>query len=79
MSLRLPRDHRVRLGANDYSVHPSAIGRLVEVAAGLERVRVTCGGQSVASHRRCWAAHQTLTGPAREPAAGDLRRPHHRS
>ena len=27
---RLPRDHYVRIASNDYSVHPSAIGRLVE-------------------------------------------------
>jgi transposase len=29
-SLRLPRDHYVRLDANDYSVHPAVIGRRVE-------------------------------------------------
>ncbi|WP_051833538.1 Mu transposase domain-containing protein [Streptomyces sp. NRRL S-646] len=78
--MRLPRDHYVRLAADDCSVHPSAIGHLVEVAAGLERVRVACGGQTVASHRRRRAAHQTLTGrPAQEPATGDLRHRHHRS
>jgi hypothetical protein len=27
MSVRLPRDHYVRLDSNDYSVHPSAVGR----------------------------------------------------
>jgi hypothetical protein len=32
---RLPRDHYVRLDANDYSVHPSAIGRRIEVIADL--------------------------------------------
>ncbi len=30
-SLRLPRDHYVRLDCNDYSVHPAVIGRRVEV------------------------------------------------
>ena len=30
-SLRLPRDHYVRLDGNDYSVHPAVIGRRVEV------------------------------------------------
>jgi hypothetical protein len=33
---RLPRDHYVRLDSNDYSVHPSVIGRRVEIVAGLE-------------------------------------------
>ena len=43
-SLRLPRDHYLRLDANDYSVHPAAVGRRVQVAADLERVTVCCGG-----------------------------------
>ena len=33
-SLRLPRDHYVRLDANDYSVHPAVIGRRIEVDRG---------------------------------------------
>ena len=41
---RLPRDHYVRLDGNDYSVHPAAIGRRVEVVADLDRVRVSCDG-----------------------------------
>jgi hypothetical protein len=28
-TLRLPRDHYVRLDSNDYSVHPAAVGRRV--------------------------------------------------
>jgi Mu transposase, C-terminal domain len=31
--LRLPRDHYVRSDSNDYSVHPSAVGRRVLVRA----------------------------------------------
>ena len=34
-SVRLPRDHYVRLDSNDYSVDPAAVGRRVEVAADL--------------------------------------------
>jgi transposase len=74
LSLRLPRDHYVRLDANDYSVDPSVIGRRIEVSAGLERVLATCAGRSVADHERCWAAHQTITAPAHARAARDLRR-----
>ncbi|WP_248964808.1 IS21 family transposase [Sphaerisporangium perillae] len=72
-STRLPRDHYVRIASNDYSVHPSAIGRLVEVVADLEQVSVTCGGRPVARHQRCWASHQTITDPAHANAAAALR------
>jgi transposase len=68
-SLRLPRDHYVRLDSNDYSVHPAVVGRRVEVTADLERVRVWCGGRLVAEHVRCWARHQTLSDPAQVAAA----------
>jgi hypothetical protein len=53
----------VRLDANDYSVHPGVIGRRVDVVADLQTVTVTCAGRVVASHPRCWAAHQTITDP----------------
>jgi transposase len=71
---RLPRDHYVRVASNDYSVHPSAIGRRVEVSADLDRVVATVGGVEVAAHDRCWAAHQTVTDPAHRAAAVELRR-----
>jgi transposase len=73
-SLRLPRDYYVRLDSNDYSVDPAVIGRRVEVAAGLDRVRVFCDGRVVADHERIWARHQTLTDPAHWAAAQALRR-----
>jgi transposase len=72
-SLRLPRDHYVRLDANDYSVHPAVIGRRVEVTADLERVQVFCDGRLVADHQRCWARHQTISDPAHLAAAAKLR------
>ena len=73
-SARLPRDHYVRLDTNDYSVHPSVIGRRIEVAADLDRVRVSCDGQAVADHERAWAKHQTITDHAHLAAARALRR-----
>jgi transposase len=76
LATRLPRDHYVRLASNDYSVHPSAIGRLVTVTASLEQVIVTCAGQQAARHDRCWAAHQTITDPAHAAAAKTMRRQH---
>ena len=75
-SLRLPRDHYVRLDGNDYSVHPTAIGRRVEVAADLDRVRVFCDGRPVADHTRSWARHQTFTDPIHAEAAKAMRREH---
>jgi transposase len=73
MSLRLPRDHYVRLDSNDYSVHPSAVGRRVLVRADLDRVRVWCEGGLVADHLRIWARHQTISDPAHVRAAQMLR------
>lgn len=73
LTTRLPRDHYVRLDSNDYSVHPSVIGRRVQVAADLDQVVVTCGGAQVARHARCWADHQTITDPAHQAAAAQLR------
>jgi transposase len=71
---RLPRDHYVRLDSNDYSVHPAAIGRRIEVTADLAWVRAVCDGQEVASHHRCWAWHQSVSDPAHLAAASAMRR-----
>jgi len=73
MSLRLPRDHYVRLDSNDYSVHPSAVGRRVLVRADADRVRVWCDGGLVADHERVWAKHQTVSDVAHVRAAQLLR------
>jgi transposase len=73
-STRLPRDHYVRLDSNDYSVHPAAIGRRVQVVADLDRVRVFCEGRPVADHGRVWARHQTISDPEHLAAARALRR-----
>jgi len=73
-SLRLPRDHYVRLDSNDYSVHPAVVGGRVEVVADLDHVRVWCDGRLAADHGRCWARHQTLSDPAHPAAAAQLRR-----
>jgi transposase len=67
--VRLPRDHYVRLDANDYSVDPAAVGRKVIVTGDLDHVVVRLGDRVVASHERCWARHQTITDPAHRTAA----------
>ncbi|WP_345554646.1 IS21 family transposase [Streptomyces lannensis] len=68
-SLRLPRDHYVRIDTNDYSVHPLAIGRRIEVKADLDQVLAFCEDTEVARHARCWARHQSITDPTHAAAA----------
>ena len=70
---RLGRDHWVRIGTCDYSVHPRAIGRRVEIRMDLDWVVVTCGGDEVARHPRSWARHRTITDPAHELARKVMR------
>jgi transposase len=72
-ALRLPRDHYIRLDSNDYSVHPSVIGRRIEVIADLARVRVLCEGKTMADHERIWGWHQTISDPEHVAAANLLR------
>jgi transposase len=71
--VRLGRDYYVRLDASDYSVDPAAIGRFVDIAADLDRVRVRLDGRLVADHARVWARGSTITDPAHLEAAKRLR------
>ena len=73
-SLRLPRNHYVRLDSNDYSVHPAVIGRRIEVVADLQKVKAFCDGRLVADHERIWAWHQTISDSEHVAAAKALRR-----
>jgi transposase len=71
--VRLGRDYYVRCDTNDYSVDPTAIGRVVDVAADLNRVRVRMEGRVVADHVRVWARGMTVTDPAHVDTARELR------
>ncbi len=71
--VRLGRDYYVRLDASDYSVDPTAIGRMLDVAADLDRVRARLDGRVVADHARVWARGVTVTDPAHVQAAKVLR------
>lgn len=73
-SIRLGRDYYVRLDTNDYSVDPTVIGRMVDVSADLERVKVRADGRIVADHARVWARHTTVTDPAHVEIAALLRK-----
>ncbi len=72
--VRLGRDYYVRLDTNDYSVNPTVIGGMVDVAADLDRVRVRCEGRIVAEHCRVWARGTTLTDPVHVEVAAWLRK-----
>jgi hypothetical protein len=71
---RLARDHSIRLDSNDYSVHPSVIGRRVEIIGDPLGVRVFREGKLVADHDRLWTRHQTVSDPEHLAAAKALRR-----
>jgi transposase len=59
--VRLPRDYYVSVLGNDYSVDPTAIGRMIEVRADLDTVTATLDGAVLARHERVWARGQTVT------------------
>jgi O-antigen/teichoic acid export membrane protein/transposase len=63
ITTRLSQANYIRFDSNAYSVQPAASGRLVEIAADLERVRVLCEGRVVADHSRVWARLQTIRDP----------------
>jgi Mu transposase, C-terminal domain len=73
LSTRLARDHWVRVGTCDYSVHPKVIGRLIEVRVTPDEVVVTCSGEVVGRHRRSWAKHRTITDPEHDRARDVMR------
>jgi Helix-turn-helix domain of resolvase len=72
--VRLGRDYYVRLDTNDYSVDPALIGRMIDVAADLDRVRVRADGRPVTEHKRVWARGSTITDPAHVQTAALLRK-----
>ena len=63
-TLRLPRDHYVRLGSNDYWCTRPRSAAGCRARADLDRVRVWCDGDVVADHERVWARHQRISDPA---------------
>ena len=72
-SVRIGRDHYVRFGTCDYSVHPRAIGRRAELRVDLVWVVVSVAGDEVARHRRSLAPHRTVTDPAHSRARRALK------
>lgn len=73
ITTRLGRDYYVSVGGNAYSVHPEAIGRMITVAASLDRVVARCGERVVADHERLWGSAGLVTGPQHAAAAAVLR------
>jgi Mu transposase, C-terminal domain len=54
LEVRASSDAFVRVGGVDYSVPPRLAGRRLSIAASVEEVRVFCGRDEVARHRRSW-------------------------
>lgn len=71
--VRLGRDYYVRIASNDYSVDPTWIGRMVDVAADLDQVQVRLDGRLIADHPRVWARGLTVTDTAHVTTAARLR------
>jgi len=67
----LPADHT---RVDDYAVDPTMIGRMVDVSADLDRVRVRCEGRIVAEHVRVWARGTTVTDTVHVEIAAWLRK-----
>ena len=72
--IRLGRDYYVRCDTNDYSVDPIAIGRVVDVSADLDQVKVRVDGRVVADHPRMGVRGVTVTDPTHVESAAVLRR-----
>ncbi|MGH2650793.1 MAG: IS21 family transposase [Actinomycetota bacterium] len=69
-------DPYVRVDTCDYSVHPVAVGRVVEVrVTQRDVVAVTKDGQVVARHPRSFAPHRTITAAEHGRAIRELREP----
>jgi transposase len=67
-------DPYVRVDTNDYSVHPDAVGLVVEVRVSQHDVTaVTKDGRVVAHHARSFAPHRTITAAEHGRAIRELR------
>ncbi|MEF2978050.1 IS21 family transposase [Subtercola sp. YIM 133946] len=71
--VRLGRDYYVSIAGNDYSVDPTASGRMIDVRADLSHVTVRQGGRLVASHDREWGSGIIVTAPEHVQTAARLR------
>ena len=72
--IRLGRDYYVRLDTNDYSVDPTLIGRILDVSADLDHVRIRAEGRVATEHVRVWARGATVTDPVHVETAAWLRK-----
>jgi len=53
----------VRYDLNDYSIPPSATGKLLTLAAGQDRIRLFDGTTEIASHQRSYDRHARIDDP----------------
>ena len=58
----------VRFDLNDYSIPPAAVGRQLVLTAAESTVRILCGSEEIARHRRSYDRHQPILDPAHQEA-----------
>jgi hypothetical protein len=73
VTTRLGRDYYVTVGANAYSVHPEAIGRMITVTISVDRVVARCTDRILADHERLWGTAGLVSNPEHVKAASILR------
>ena len=56
----------IRFDLNDYSIPPTAVGRVLTLAASQETVRIVDGTTEIARHRRCYDRHDMVLDPAHQ-------------
>jgi transposase len=64
----------VRFDRNDYSIPPDRVGVPLTLYASDVRVRIVCGSELVAEHRRCWNERQTIEDAAHREALLAIKR-----
>lgn len=72
LSMKVGSRPFLHFDSNDYSLHPDATGREVELVADLRRVRVLCDGKLAADHDRAWSHGRVITDPTHTaPSSGE--------
>jgi transposase len=58
----------VRFDLNQYSIPPTAVGRLLTLVVSPSRIRILDGSVEIAGHTRSWDRHQVIEEPAHRQA-----------
>jgi len=64
--VRVTRQCRVSFESNKYSVPMSYAGKMAQLAAYPDRIRINCGGKIIAEHRRCYGRNASVVSAAHD-------------